>query len=148
MIDAMALYNQVNRQANFYQDQIEDSEDAVMYCIQGVIHNNDINNAKWSDWQDAADIMDVYLSADHCQKLDNRLAEYRQNPEIETALSEILSTQKKKESKKTKRSQLRAVSNYKARLKASGLVRKEVWIRPEHSERLKKYAVKLRKEID
>ena len=33
--------------------EIEDEQDAINFCIQGVENNNDMNGAWWSDWDDA-----------------------------------------------------------------------------------------------
>ena len=56
-----------------FMHEIKDEQDAINFCIQGVENNNDINDASWQDWDDAQDIITVYMS-------DGSMSDYREMP--------------------------------------------------------------------
>ncbi len=53
----------INNEIKF--EDIQDEQDAVEYCIQGVVNNNHINGGSWSDWADAYHICSCYLDTTH-----------------------------------------------------------------------------------
>ncbi|WP_282153971.1 hypothetical protein [Ruegeria atlantica] len=50
--------------------------DAVEWLIKAAIENNEVNNARWSDWASAQDIVDVYEPAHDGAEYNSKLGGY------------------------------------------------------------------------
>ena len=44
-----------------HQSDIEDAQDAIKYCIQGIEDNNSLNGGETSDWENEFEVTNVYL---------------------------------------------------------------------------------------
>jgi len=49
----MNAQQHTKEESSMFIHEIEDEQDAINFCIQGVENNNDMNGAWWSDWDDA-----------------------------------------------------------------------------------------------